>query len=109
MAVVAYLVVTVTQLADLQSRDHASLETSGDETADIDPRNCGRTGGMPCLERWKAFIFASMLCGIPPLALACGAGGPLGLRALFNMPIGVEEEVIEDEVGRSEMERREGT
>jgi len=52
-----------------------------------------------------------MLCGKPPLAAAAGVGlvvGPLGCRALFSIPIGVEDEVIEAAESSSEMGRREG-
>lgn len=68
---------------------------------------------MPCLDNWKAFIFASILCGRPP-ALACELRRPdkfkgaLGLRALFNIPIGVEEALKEFVVRGSDTDRREG-
>jgi hypothetical protein len=68
---------------------------------------------VPCLDNWKAFIFASILCGRPP-ALACELRRPdkfkgaLGLRALFNIPIGVEEALMGFVVGGSDTDRREG-
>ena len=53
-----------------------------------------------------------MLCGRPPLAAAAGAGllvRPVGLRALFSIPMGVEEAVIEEILGWSARARRDGT
>ena len=53
-----------------------------------------------------------MLCGNPPLAAAAGAGllaGPFGRRALFSIPMGVDEAVMEDAASWSDTDRREGT
>ena len=50
---------------------------------------------------------ASILCGRPPAAGLLT--GPLGLRALFSIPMGVDEAVIEEAEGRSGPGRREGT
>lgn len=74
-----------------------------------------RMGGVPCRDRWNAFILASMLSGKPPLVPGAGmprtldicAVGALGLRALFNKPSGVEEGVIRA-LGGVEIERKEG-
>jgi len=60
----------------------------------------GRVGGVPCLERWKAFIFASILCG--NCCDVCAArrpdmldGGGAGLRAFCRRPSGVDEAVMD--------------
>jgi hypothetical protein len=76
---------------------------------------CGLCGGVPCLDKWNAFIFASMLCGRFAPLLACAprildkfaVGGP-GRRAFCNTPSGVEEVVIEGVVVGSDVDRREG-
>jgi len=83
---------------------------SGVEPVDIDPPICGRIGGVPCRERWNAFIFASILSGKPPLgAVPCLFMGTFGLRALLNMPRGVEEAVMGLVIGGSDTDRKEGT
>jgi hypothetical protein len=76
---------------------------------DSDPPNVGRIGGVPCLDKWNAFILASMLSGRPLAVLDCtrGGGAP-GLRALFNMPRGVEDAVI-DAVAESDWPLNEGS
>jgi hypothetical protein len=62
---------------------------------------------VPCLDKWNAFIFASMLCAIAPPEAPRVLMGP-GLRALLSMPRGVEEAVMEA-AWESETERRDGT
>ena len=72
---------------------------------------CGRDGGVPCRERWKAFILASILGGnCPPLGAGAlePAAGTFGLRAFCNIPNGVEEAVIDFVVSGS-AGRREGS
>jgi hypothetical protein len=72
----------------------------------------GRDGGVPCLDRWKAFILASIPSDRPPpltwlprrLDEWCAR---FGRRALFSMPRGVDEAVI-GAVGGSETDRNEG-
>jgi hypothetical protein len=73
-----------------------------------------RAGGVPCRDRWNAFILASILSDRPPLP---GGGTPrtldicaveaFGLRALFSRPRGVEDAVMKA-LGGVETERREG-
>lgn len=63
---------------------------------DNDGPTPGRAGGVPCLERWNAFIFASILCGNCAVRrfdmfVAVGAG----LRAFCKRPRGVEEAVMD--------------
>lgn len=84
----------------------------GSAVDDIPP--AVRAGGVPCRDRWNAFIFASILSDRPPLTgggmprtLDMCAVGAFGLRALFSRPRGVEEAVMEG-LGGSETERREG-
>lgn len=91
-------------------------ELSGVGSADVGTPTAGRAGGVPCRERWKAFILASILSDRPPLGPGAGtprtldicAVGAFGLRALFNRPRCVEEAVIETLVG-VEMERSAGS
>lgn len=53
-----------------------------------------RMGGVPCRDRWNAFILASILSDSPPLGPGGGtprtldicAEGAFGLRALFSRP-----------------------
>ncbi len=66
-------------------------------------------GGAPRLERWKAFIFACISSGRPPVRmLECDDGGMTGRRAAFKVPSGVEEAVMLAVAGKSEVERRDG-
>ena len=53
-------------------------------------------GGVPWRDRWNAFILACMSCGRPPEAteLVGIEGRTAGLLALFNTPIGFDEEDI---------------
>lgn len=53
-------------------------------------------GGVPWRDRWKALILACISCGNPPDAtvLAGIDERTAGLLALFNTPIGFDEEDI---------------
>lgn len=50
-------------------------------------------GGVPCLDKWKAFIFSCIFCGNPP-PVALGPASDGGFRALFTIPSGCDEAVI---------------
>lgn len=66
-------------------------------------------GGAPRLERWKAFIFACISSGSPPVRiLGSDDGGTAGRRAAFKVPRGVDEGVMLAVAGKSEVERRDG-
>lgn len=53
----------------------------------------GRTpGGVPCLDRWNAFIFACISCGSPPPPRPVDIEG--GFRASVTMPSGRDEAVM---------------
>ena len=69
-------------------------------------------GGVPWRDKWKALIFACISCGKPPEAtvLAGIDERTAGLLALFNTPIGFDEDDMVDWWrGGSEMERTEGS
>lgn len=66
-------------------------------------------GGAPRLERWKAFIFACISSGRPPVRMfENDDGGIPGRRAAFKVPSGVEEAVMLAVAGESEVGRRDG-
>lgn len=65
--------------------------------------------GVPCLDRWKAFILACMSSGRPPALTPDKDGGAIGRRAALSVPSGVDDAVIEAAVGGSEEERRGGS
>lgn len=70
-------------------------------------RFCG--GGTPCLERWKAFIFAATSCGRPPaLAAANEDGGGPGLLAALIAPRGFNGAFAPANVSDSVTARYEG-
>jgi hypothetical protein len=82
---------------------------------DMEVPTCGRVGGVPCRERWKALIFASILCGNWPPTLICAllrfeivGDGPFGLRAFCTKPRGVEDEVMDAVPWGSDVDRSEG-
>ena len=68
-------------------------------------------GGVPWRERWKARIFASILCGSCPPMLDCAllmfgsVVGAFGLRAFWTRPRGVDEGVMD---AGSDVDRRVG-
>lgn len=84
------------------------LSGVGPAPAEKEAPTTGRVGGVPCLERWKDFIFSSILFCIVVCAVRrfVAVGG--GLRALFKRPSGVEEAVIDGVPSCAGVGRREG-
>lgn len=85
------------------------------EPVDIEAVIGGRPGGVPCLDRWNALIFASMLWGRPIPAPPCpddDAEDMFGLRAFCSIPRGVDWTLMGAAPCGSEADRsagREGT
>jgi hypothetical protein len=87
----------------------ATFASAGGEKVPGDDAEGRPPGGVPWRDKWKALILACISCGRPPEAtvLVGMDARPAGLRALFNTPIGFDEEDMDDCPGGSEMERTE--